>query len=114
MKSRKAKYAGLVASVIALALIVVLYAAFATVDLVFVKDGYEVSRQEDVSVLKEVELYEGNGEESYTYTFTSGDETVELADDCSNLKTEIVKTVVLNLVTLNWGEEADDITITVK
>ena len=24
------------------------------------------------------------------------------------------KTVVLNLVTLNWGEEADDITITVK
>lgn len=114
MKSIIPRYAGIVAAILAVALILAVYAAFGTVDLIFVKDGYEVSRQEDVSLFTEIEPYTGDGEEAYSYVYQYNGEEFVLSENGANLKEHIVYTLVTNLVTFQFGDEADDFVIDVQ
>jgi hypothetical protein len=105
MKSIIPRYAGIVAAVLAIILIAGIFAMLGTVDLVFVEDGYEVRRQENVSVFTEIEA-----NDNYSYVY--GGNTYTIADN--KLKEHIVSTVLVNAVTFNWDQEANDITVTVK
>lgn len=113
MKSKLPRYAGIVAAILAIALIAGLFAIFGTVDLIFVKDGYEVKRTENVSVLSDIELYAEEGAElQYTYEFDGAEYVIN--EDQANLKEHIVYTVLLNAITFKWGAEDNDITVTVE
>lgn len=106
MKSLIPRYAGIVAAIVAIALIFGVYAMFGTVDLVFKNsDGLEVKRQENVSLFTEIELEEG-----YTYSYN---ESV-INEDQSSLKKDIPMTLILNAATFNWDKEANDLVIDVK
>lgn len=110
MKSILPRYAGIIAAVLALTLIAGLFTIFGTVDLIFVKDGYEVKRVEGVSVIDQPELYTEDGVElQYSYDFS--DVTYEYGKD---FKKHVALTVLLNAITFQWDAEDNDITINVK
>lgn len=103
MKSKVPASAGIISVVIAVVVIVVIYALCGTVDLVVMKDGKEVSRQEDVSMVSNIDLPEGE--------LTYGSENQPL-DNLADLKVEIGVTVVTNLVSFKWQESDNVIIIT--
>ena len=106
MKSLMPRYAGIVAAIIAIALVVGVYAMFGTVDLVFKNsEGLEVSRQENVSMFTEIELDPG-----FTYYY----EGEVINEDQSALKNDIPMTLILNAATFNWDKEANDFVINVR
>ena len=119
MKSKLPRYAGIVAAILAITLIAGLFAIFGTVDLIFVKDGYEVKRTENVSVLSEIDLYtdidlytEEGAKLQYTYEFDGAEYVID--ENQANLREHIVYTVLLNAITFKWGAEDNDITVTVE
>ena len=106
MKSLIPRYAGVVAAIVAIALIFCVYAMFGTVDLVFKNsEGLEVGRQENVSLFSKIELEEG-----YTYSYNE----LVINEDQSSLKKDIPMTLILNAATFNWDKEANDLVIDVK
>ena len=106
MKSLIPRYAGIVAAIVAIALIFGVYAMFGTVDLVFKNsEGLEIGRQENVSLFSEIELEEG-----YTYSYNE----LDINEDQSPLKSDIPMTLILNAATFNWDKEANDLVIDVK
>ena len=116
MKSILPRYAGVVAAILAIALIVGIFAFFGTVDLIYVnKDGYEVGREENVSVLSDIKLYVAPGAtEPGVITYDYDGSNFVVNEDCSNLKEHIVYTVLLNTLTFKLGDEADDFVLTVE
>lgn len=113
MKSKLPRYAGIVAAILAITLIAGLFSIFGTVDLIFVKDGYEVKRTENVSVLSDIDLYTEEGAElQYTYEFDGAEHVID--ENQANLREHIVYTVLLNAITFKWGAEDNDITVTVE
>ena len=106
MKSLIPRYAGVVAAIVAIALIFGVYAMFGTVDLVFKNsEGLEIGRQENVSLFSEIELEEG-----YTYSYNE----LVINEDQSPLKSDIPMTLILNAATFNWDKEANDLVIDVR
>ncbi len=105
MKSLLPRYAGIVAGIIAITLILGVYAMFGTIDLVFEKDGYEIGRQENISLFDEIELEPGS---DYYY------EGVKINEDQSVLKNDIPLCLIVNAATFNWDQEANDFVIQVK
>ena len=106
MKSLIPRYAGIVAAIVAIALIFGVYAMFGTVDLVFKNsEGLEIGRQENVSLFSEIELEEG-----YTYSYNE----LVINEDQSPLKSDIPMTLILNAATFNWDKEANDLVIDVR
>ena len=106
MKSLIPRYAGVVAAIVAIALIFGVYAMFGTVDLVFKNsEGLEIGRQENVSLFSEIELEEG-----YTYSYNE----LVINEDQSPLKSDIPMTLILNAATFNWDKDANDLVIDVR
>jgi hypothetical protein len=105
MKSLLPRYAGVVAAIIAIALVMGVYAMFGTVDLIFQKDGYEIGRQENVSLFTEIELEPGS-----TYCY----EGEIINEDQSVVKNDIPLCLIVNAITFNWDQEANDFVIEVK
>ena len=106
MKSLIPRYAGIVAAIVAIALVLGVYAMFGTVDLVFKNsDGFEVGRQENVSLFSEIELEPG-----HTYLY----EGLVINEDQSSVKKDIPLCLIVNAATFNWDNEANDIVIDVK
>ena len=106
MKSLIPRYAGVVAAIVAIALVLGVYAMFGTVDLVFKNsEGLEIGRQENVSLFSEIELEEG-----FTYSYNE----LVINEDQSPLKSDIPMTLILNAATFNWDKEANDLVIDVR
>lgn len=106
MKSLMPRYAGIVAAIISIALILGVYAVFGTVDLVFKNsEGLEIGRQENISMFTEIELDPG-----FTYYY----EGEVINEDQSALKNEIPLTLIINAATFNWDKEANDLVINVR
>lgn len=105
MMQIRPRKAGLISVVLALLIITVFYAAVGTVDLVFKQNGREVSRQENVSMISDITLPEGN------LTYTADGETKEIGY-VTDLKAEIGVTVLKNFINFKWQERDNVIVIT--
>lgn len=99
MKDRASRNAGIIAGVLAVVLILLIYALVGNVDLVFKKDGHEVYRIENATVLSDLTIPEDNS--VYYYT-TEGDE-IQFEDSFS-FRFEIVKVVFVNFFNHEWQE----------
>lgn len=113
MKDILWKRACAIGGVIGVAFIVAMYVLFAAVDLVYVVDGREAYRQEDVRVITKIadptenmsEEFLADGD-SVRFTYQSGNNTKTLdTENLSELKGEIAKTVAKNLFTFQWEEQ---------
>jgi hypothetical protein len=117
MKSIQPRYAGVVAALIATYLILGALLAFGTVDLIFVKDGYEVKRCENVTILDDlfgdVELYTEEGKE-FTYTYSEDLFGLHIEEEYNqDFAWNVPVRLVLNTLLFRFGEEANDIVLTV-
>lgn len=107
MKLIRPRNAGTISVVIAIVVLVAIYTLLGTVDLVFMQNGKEVSRQEDVNVFSTVELPEGD----LSYTVDGATKTL---GDPFELKTSIGVMVLNNFISLKWQEEDSVISIDIK
>ena len=121
MKDIGYKKAGVLIAIVSLVMVLGLYAVLGTVDLVYTNGDREIYRQEGVRIISTIEdPMEKMDEEFITgedmkFTFTSGKKTKTFDPaDPKELKTEIVKTLVVNLVTFDWKEANYVITINAK
>ena len=82
-----------------LLLIFVLYTAFGTVDVVFMKGDLEVARMDNVNFVSKLQLNEEDflTGADLTYTYESGEEVKTYKADFE-FRTEVSKTVTHNLV----------------
>ena len=83
---------------LAIVLLVFLYSVLGTVEVVFRNDEFVISRQENVRVISDIEI-----PDEATEYYVVGNETV-IVDDVSDIKSEIMKTLIINLVTFKWQE----------
>ena len=115
MKTILPRYAGIVAAVLAIALIIGVFAFFGTIDLIYMKDGYEVGREENISLFSDIKLYTEPGEtEPAVMSYEYNGERFVVSEGCANLKEHLVYTVLLNTVTFKFADEADDFVLTVE
>lgn len=114
MKNKMPRYAGILSVILAVVLLVLIYALLGTVDLVFVNDGKEVCRQENVSVFSDIEVDVGSAEDPIQYTYLSGDEVKPLEGNETNFRIKIATTLVENLFTFKWNENDQVITLTAE
>jgi len=106
MKGNFPVNAGIVSAIAAVVFILIVYMLLGTVDLVFMNDGRQIERMEDVNMLTEITLPEGN------LTYEVDGETKELGS-VDDLKSHISTTLLTNLFTFKWQESDHVITITV-
>ncbi len=118
MNNNKPLSAGIFSVILALAILLLAYAAFGRVDLVFKMDGEELCRQENVCALSKINdpidsIPDGVIEEGkeLKFYFTDGDENVYFTDSSMRLRVKIVKTIMTNLVTFKWGEASQFVII---
>ena len=110
--------AGAFSVILALVLILLVYAAFGRVDLIFKLGDDEICRQENVCFLSAIndptnsipDGFVGEGEELKFY-FVDGDENVYFSDSSMRLRVKIVKTVMTNLITFKWGDASQFVII---
>ena len=105
MKQKLPGSAGFLSVIAAVLLILAIYTVLGTVDLVFIQDGRQISRMDNVNMLTEITLPEGN------LTYTVGDET-EAFETVDDLKAQIGVTLIGNLFSFKWQEIDHVITIT--
>ena len=89
------------AVLIALLAVVVLifaYSVLGTVEIVFENDDYVIDRQENVSALSQIDI----PDEAEAY-YIVGNKNV-VVDEAGDLKSEIMKTLIINLITFKWQE----------
>lgn len=122
MSTKFFRSAGVISAVLGVVLIIALFTVFATVDLVYMKDGREVYRQEKVSVISKIDDPVANMSEEFvtegetvefTYTVHNSEKDFDPAD-AGDLKMDIVKTVLTNLFTFKWDELDNDIVMQAK
>lgn len=119
MYDMKRLRAGIISSLVAVVLIICFYAILGTVDLVFIKEvkegnkviSNEVARIENASAISDLELtrWDIKDYEELEFTYGEGENQKDFADNFE-LRFEIAKTVVINLVTFNW-DDADQVII---
>lgn len=88
----------------AIVVIILLYSVLGTVEVVFENDDFVISRQENVRAISNIEIPD-EAEEYYVV----GAEDV-IIDDEADIKSEISKMLILNLVTFKW-QESDHIIV---
>ena len=115
MYDMKRLRAGIISSLLAIVLVTCFYAILGTVDLVFIKEvkdekevvisSNEVARLEDVSAISKIQLtrWDIKDYEELEFTYGEGENQKDFADNF-DLRFEIAKTVVINLVTFNWDD----------
>lgn len=104
MKQKPSINAGLFSVIFAVVILVAVYTLVGTVDIVFVKNGKQDSRMNDVNIISEITLPEGNLScvvDGKTKNFN----TVE------DLKMHIGTTLITNFINFKWGECDNIITI---
>ena len=116
MKNPKHMSAGIISTCLAIILILFTYVALAKVDLVYMQDGVEICRQDDVSVFSEItdpaeNLPEG---EALSFTYTDGDQKVDFDHTDVKFKLAIGKLVISNLIGFKWSESNQVIIMTAK
>lgn len=116
MKNPKHMSAGIISTCLALVLMLFTYVALAKVDLVYMQDGVEICRQNDVSVFSEItdpaeNLPEG---ESLSFTYTDGDQKLDFDHTDVEFKLAIGKLVISNLIGFKWSESNQVIIMTAK
>ena len=90
--------------ILAIVLIILLYSVLGTVEVVFENDDFVISRQENVRVISNIEM-----PDEATEYYVVGAEDV-IIDEVGDIKGEIMKTLILNLVTFKW-QESDHIIV---
>lgn len=97
-------------------LVHVVYMLLGTVNLVFVKDGEVLCRQDNVSSLSSIkdplenmdeETYAENSDTVFTYTYF-GEEKI-FGEDMFNFRCKIALNVIGNLISFRWSESSHDI-----
>ena len=96
--------AGVLAAIVGLVVILLVYIFFGTVDLVFMHEGRQISRMDNVNLLSEITLPEGD------LTYTVGEETGSF-ETVEDLKGQIAVTLLTNLFGFKWQEIDHVITI---
>lgn len=110
MKDISPRNAGLVSAILALVIIICIYTALGSVDIVFKQGERQVYRLDDVSVFSELTVPEGD-DNVYTY----GEEGNEKEfGDTPEFRFHIATTVLLNLVTFKWDEASNIIELNAK
>lgn len=119
MKKIMPRSAGVLIAIGFFVLVNILYAALGTVDLVFVKDGEVLCRQDNVNSLSVImdplqnmddETYEENSDIVFTYTLL-GEEHV-FGEDMFILRAKMAARVIRNLYTFRWSESSEEIVLT--
>ena len=105
MKQKIPRSTGIISVVVSVLIVLTIYTLLGTVNLVFMKDGRQVSRQEGVNMFSDIELPEGE----LTYTVNGETKPLEYIGD---LKAEIGVTVLTNFLSFKWQERDNVITIT--
>lgn len=91
-------------SLLAVVVLIFLYSVLGTVEVVFENDDYVISRQENVSAFSKVDV--PDEAEAYYVVGNNGVVIKEAGD----LKSEIMKTLIVNLITFKW-QESDHIIV---
>ena len=97
-------FTGLFDIIAALLIILIVYTLLGTVDLVFMHEGRQISRMDNVNMLSEITLPEGD------LTYTVGEETGSF-ETVEDLKGQIAVTLLTNLFGFKWQEIDHVITI---
>ena len=121
MKNTKPMSACIISMCLALLLMLFTYVAFAKVDLVYVKDGTEICRQDNVSVFSVIDNPADNvpdgiiaeGEE-LAFTYADGDKTVDFDHTDFKFRVSIGKLIINNLIGFKWSESSQIIVMTAK
>ena len=104
MKQQLPVNAGVLSVIAALLIILIVYTLLGTVDLVFMHEGRQISRMDNVNLLSEITLPEGD------LTYTVGEETGSF-ETVEDLKGQIAVTLLTNLFGIKWQEIDHVITI---
>lgn len=104
MKQQLPVNAGVLSVIAALLIILIVYTLLGTVDLVFMHEGRQISRMDNVNMLSEITLPEGD------LTYTVGEETGSF-ETVEELKGQIAVTLLSNLFGFKWQEIDHVITI---
>jgi hypothetical protein len=104
MKQQLPVNAGVLSVIAALLIILIVYTLLGTVDLVFMHEGRQISRMDNVNLLSEITLPEGD------LTYTVGEETGSF-ETVEDLKGQIAVTLLTNLFGFKWQEIDHVITI---
>ena len=104
MKQQLPVNAGVLSVIAALLIILIVYTLLGTVDLVFMHEGRQISRMDNVNLLSEITLPEGD------LTYTVGEETGSF-ETVEELKGQIAVTLLSNLFGFKWQEIDHVITI---
>lgn len=104
MKQQLPVNAGVLSVIAALLIILIVYTLLGTVDLVFMHEGRQISRMDNVNMLSEITLPEGD------LTYTVGEETGSF-ETVEDLKGQIAVTLLTNLFGFKWQEIDHVITI---
>ncbi len=103
-KQKPARSAGLISVLLAVVIILAIYTVLGTVDLVVLKpDGNQDHVIEDVNILSDIELPEGE----LTYTVNGEEKPLE---NIADLKADIGITVLTNFFSFKW-QERDNVII---
>ena len=97
MKQKFPANAGLLSAVGGLIIVLAIYVIFGTVDLVFMSNDKQVDRMENVGILSEIVLPEGN------LTYMDGETTKSLTS-VDDLKVQIGMTLINNLFSFDRVE----------
>ena len=114
MKGKIPRYAGLISAVLAVVLVVAIYAMLGTVDLVFVNNDKETYRQENVSMFSDIDVVTDEAGEPVEYTFVSGNQVMPLNGNETDFRFTIAKTLLENLFTFKWQPMDQVIVLTAK
>lgn len=115
MKDKLPRNAGIISVVVALVLILGIYAMLGTVDVIFVHEGREVYRQDNVSAITTIEYdcTDPATGETLQFTYLSDGTAVEYGDKGA-FSLEISKLVLSNLFAFKWQAADHVITLEAK
>ena len=119
MRKRGPYDATILSTIIAFALLLVIYSVTARVDLIFYKDGAEIARQENVNALTsrlnnpadslpDDVLEEG---EEIKFYFVDGGEKIIFQESSARARVRIAKTALKNFLTFRWSESSQVVEI---
>ena len=123
MKKIMPKSAGVLIALFFYLILNLLYAVLGTVDLVYVKDGEILCRQDNVCMVSIIEDPVANMDEEtkaenpdlvFTYVNAFGEEREFKHDDMLGLRIRIGFTVIYNLVTIRWSDISNTIILTAQ
>lgn len=109
MKDIVRRNAGIISAILAIVLVLVIYALLGTVDLVFMKGDFQVARMENVRVFSDIELDVEDVVTGEELEYTYGDNE-KLYEADLNFRIEIAKTLLLNLFTFKL-DPADQVIV---